>query len=254
MRILGVYIKNFQGINELEADTNANIIVVNGVNGSGKTSFISAIEWCLCVNHYWNINLKKQETIVRLNIEQNGVFYNLEARRSFQNEEAKPLFFITKDSQRKEVKYNEYVTFVKEELLCNPYFDINFINALYYGSKKGIGINFSGENLKKINEYANKLGFPIPKRRLVFAENLDCDIYDGNRKLSGGYYSSGDNVLRMTVAKIIAVKFIEELFKNKSAEKNVLPLFIDDVFSFDVGLNVTIGLPYVFSNNFLISS
>lgn len=230
MKILSVYIKNFQGLSELEVDTDAKIIVVKGSNGAGKTSFISAIEWCLCSVPRIRTTLNAKETTVRLKIEKDNQIYELETTKFCENDKTFMHFFITKNNTKTEVKFNDYSNFIEETFIKNPYFYMNFIDSLYYGTKKGIGLTLSHENIKQINNFAQRLGFPIPGRRLVFSGNLDCDIYINSHKLSGGYYSSGDNVLRMTTAKIIAVKFIEELLQNSTAQKNVLPLFIDDVF------------------------
>ncbi|MBQ3158231.1 MAG: AAA family ATPase [Clostridia bacterium] len=229
MKILEVYIKNFRGIKELKAQTNSNLVIIEGDRGEGKTSFISAIKWCLCVAPR-NINFvcfqNDKERKVLLKIEKDSEIFDLEIC----DNNGKREHYITINNTKIRVNYREYIDFVKNKVIKNPCFDMNFIDSLYYGYNKHIGLTLSDAKKEKINDIADKLGFPIPERKLVFDNNLDCQIYVENRKLSGGFYSSGDNVLRMTIGKMIAVKFLEEIIAEKRKQEILLPIFLDDVF------------------------
>ena len=68
-----IHVKNFRGIGKkIELDTDADIIVIYGPNGTGKTSIIDAIEWTITgeVERLWEINYDKpvntNESLVNL--------------------------------------------------------------------------------------------------------------------------------------------------------------------------------------------
>ena len=73
IRIKNIAISNFRGIGKkLDLDINADIIVIYGPNGTGKTSIIDAIEWTITgeVERLWEINYDKllntNESLVNL--------------------------------------------------------------------------------------------------------------------------------------------------------------------------------------------
>ncbi|MCB9880695.1 MAG: AAA family ATPase [Planctomycetes bacterium] len=47
MRLLGLEVRDVRGIRELALDLDADIIVLEGENGEGKSSILQSIEWCL---------------------------------------------------------------------------------------------------------------------------------------------------------------------------------------------------------------
>ncbi|MCA8971114.1 MAG: AAA family ATPase [Planctomycetes bacterium] len=47
MRLLGLEVRDVRGIRELALDLDADIVVLRGENGEGKSSILQAIEWCL---------------------------------------------------------------------------------------------------------------------------------------------------------------------------------------------------------------
>gem|GEM_PF-3239548 len=72
-RVKHIHIKNFRGIGKkLDLDTDADIVIIYGMNGTGKTSIIDAIEWTITgeVERLWGRNhdkpLNANESLVNL--------------------------------------------------------------------------------------------------------------------------------------------------------------------------------------------
>lgn len=236
MKIISVYIQNFQGIKELRVDTNADIIIIQGDKGSGKTIFLDAIYFCL-MGRKRNIlayNDCGQDTKICLTILKNNREYRLEVVVKHIGEDRGCFYKVYDKTGEIAYKFHDYLEFIKKYLLNNSFYSENFIDCNYYSGKYRHKINSFNSKEQEINEVAKKYSFPIAGLKLVFNNDCTADLFkEDNSLYLGGFYSSGENALRNLTSDLVIVKYLEEV---QQCEAN--PIFIDDGFCM-------ISMPYV---------
>ena len=225
MRIVKVEIDNFKGIKHLKADTNADIVVVEGAKGSGKTGFFEAIYYCFSgMNTRFCYDIfEEQNARVLVWVSNGNKEYGLEIMSNNENKESQRIFNIYENGHKRTLALHEYLEFIKNNIVYGLYFNENFISCDSFWGIRKYKYKFFYNKTKEINDMVKKYGFPIPNRSLVF-DDYGYYLVDNNGNcVSGGFYSAGDNVLRKLVGQLMIIKHLEQ----KGGEN---PIFIDDVF------------------------
>lgn len=202
MNLKEVKIKNFRGYGEnpynedgyyVFSDLDKNLVVLNGFNGNGKTSFFEAIEWCLT------------DTVARLDSFKN--VYDLNTLKKCHYLKFYPL--DSKESERNHRCISVELTFdnqvkIRRESFCNF---LQVSDADDYVSNLSI---LDGNKKITLEEFLNRL---VASNDALWQEQLVHTHFLGQETMNAFYRSKNPKTRRNILMQLLNLSKLEELYE-----------------------------------------